>query len=217
MELTTSIKIRMDLPKSSVLLVPRSNKIIVLISEFGTFSNLDFLKYLPANNWEVETIMNKYLPLFGNVALCSILLSVGTAYSNETVLTPVPQNRIFISTTVSKNFVPILFESKDVTGKCDIALWVDAELSAVYPPADSLSLALAPGKHKLRLTYAPVPKDEKARQKVRDEKGKYCLKDKPQETGFLKEIELERDKPQKINLRINQGYLFRIAPIEDTK
>ena len=100
MELTTSIKIRMDLPKSSVLLVPRSNKIIVLISEFGTFSNLDFLKYLPANNWEVETIMNKYLPLFGNVALCSILLSVGTAYSNETVLTPVPQNRIFISTTV---------------------------------------------------------------------------------------------------------------------
>lgn len=207
----------MDLPKSSVLLVPRSNKIIVLISEFGTFSNLDFLKYLPANNWEVETIMNKYLPLFGNVALCSILLSVGTAYSNETVLTPVPQNRIFISTTVSKNFVPILFESKDVTGKCDIALWVDDELSAVFLPNESLSLALAPGKHKLRLTYAPVPKDEKARQKVRDEKGKYCLKDKPQETGFLKEIELERDKPQKINLRINQGYLFRIAPIEDTK
>ena len=185
--------------------MPRSNKIIVLISEFGTFSNLDFLKYLPANNWEVETIMNKYLPL------------VGTAYSNETVLTPVPQNRIFISTTVSKNFVPILFESKDVTGKCDIALWVDDELSAVFLPNESLSLALAPGKHKLRLTYAPVPKDEKARQKVRDEKGKYCLKDKPQETGFLKEIELERDKPQKINLRINQGYLFRIAPIEDTK
>lgn len=161
--------------------------------------------------------MNKNLPLFRNAAVCFMLLSAGTALADETVLTPVPQDRIFIATSASKDFVPITFESRNVTGKCDMALWIDQELSAVFLPNETLSLALAPGKHQLRLTYAPVPQDEEARKKFKDEKGKYCLKDKPQETGFLREIDLEKDNPQKFNLRINQGYLFRIASIEDKK
>ena len=161
--------------------------------------------------------MNKYMHLFLNVALFSVLLSTGPTHSNETVLLPVPQNRVFITPPMSKDFVPIIFESKDVTGKCDMALWIDDELSAVFLPNESLSLALAPGKHKLRLTYAPAPKEKEARQKVIDEKGKYCIKHKPQETGFLKEIELEKGKFQKFNLRINQGYLFRITKIENSK
>lgn len=181
------------------------------------FSKLNFLNYLSANNREIQPAMNKYVHLFLNVALFSVLLSSRPTYSNETVLLPVPQNRVFITPPVSKDFVPIIFESKDVTGKCDMALWIDDELSAIFLPNESLSLALAPGKHKLRLTYSPVPKKKEARQKVTDEKGKYCIKDKPQETGFLKEIELENGKFQKFNLRINHGYLFRISQIKTSK
>ncbi|WP_290432632.1 hypothetical protein [uncultured Parasutterella sp.] len=41
------------------------------------------------------------------------------------------------------------------------------------------------------------------------------MKEKPQETGFLREIEIQTGQPEKFNLRINHGYLFRISKLED--
>ncbi len=156
------------------------------------------------------------------VLFCAAALNAGLSFANENQdnpgkkeLTAVANERVFIPTSAAKQNVPVTFESRDVTGICDMALWIDNKLSVIFLPDETLTLNLAPGKHNLRLTYAPMPTNDEEREKMEEEKGKYCMKEKPEETGFLREIELEAGQPEKFNLRINHGYLFRISKIED--
>lgn len=163
--------------------------------------------------------MNKTSFFIQMVLLCAAALNAGLSFADEAQdkaeLTAVANERIFIPTAAATESVPVTFESRYVTGICDIALWIDDKLSVIFLPDETLTLNLEPGKHNLRLTYAPIPTNDEDRKKMEEEKGKYCMKEKPQETGFLREIELQAGQPEKFNLRINHGYLFRISNLED--
>lgn len=163
--------------------------------------------------------MNKTSFFIQTVLLCATALNAGLSFADEVQdkaeLSAVANERIFIPTSAAKPNVPVTFESRYVTGVCDMALWIDDKLSAIFLPDETLTLNLEPGKHNLRLTYAPIPTKDEEREKMEKEKGKYCMKEKPQETGFLREIEIQTGQPEKFNLRINHGYLFRISKFED--
>ncbi len=150
----------------------------------------------------------------------SVLLASFSIFScaQETVqpeLRPVPAERIHTHILPAENTAVVTFESRNVTGPCDMGLWIDGKLAAVFHAHETWQIPLAEGERELRLSWAPV--EEEKRKAVQKEKGKYCLKNHPEQQGTVRKIRVAKNIPRTFVLRTNRGYLFKIMPKEEEK
>ena len=92
-----------------------------------------------------------------NQIVLSVLLASFSIFScaQETVqseLRPVPAERIHTHILPVENTAVVTFESRNVTGPCDMGLWIDGKLAAVFHAHEIWKIPLAEGERELRLS-----------------------------------------------------------------
>ncbi len=153
--------------------------------------------------------MKKILMALAGMALLNPLTGMG----EEIPLAPVPADRIHTHVVPAEKTAIVTFESRELTGPCDMGLWIDGKLAAIFRANETWKIPLAEGEKEVRLSWAPV--EEEKREEVRKEKGKYCLKNHPEKRGTVRKITVGKDTSPTYVLGINRGYLFRITPKEE--
>ena len=78
----------------------------------------------------------------------SVLLTSFSIFScaQETVqpeLRPVPAERIHTHILPAENTAVVTFESRDVTGPCDMGLWIDGKLASIFHAHETWQIPLA--------------------------------------------------------------------------
>lgn len=168
-------------------------------------------------------LVRKSIPHPGIVMkkLIVICLAVGLsslAFAQESLekdLRPVPSERVFSNFSVKSGLIPLYIETDHATGECGMGLWVDEQLALVFYPQEKSVLYLSPGEHEFRVSYEPLPNEP--RDDEEKKKFKYCKKNEPEKLGFLKKVEVKADVLNKMTIRSNKGYLYRIKVTEEEK
>ena len=145
-----------------------------------------------------------------STSLFSLNVLAARAPKEKPVLTPIPEDRIFYS---NNNGATVKLETYEVTGKCGMSLWIDKKLAFIIKKDEKTDFVLPAGKHEIRLTYEPLPKEP--RNEEEKKKYKYCYKEEPVKLGYFKEVEVKENLPYLLHVRTNRGNLFRFRFYED--
>jgi len=144
--------------------------------------------------------------------MCSVMLSAPAVGTDREELVPIPENRIFYQQVSGS---PVELETYKVTSECRIGLWIDEKLAFVINKGERSSFKLEEGRHNLRLSYEPLPKEPQNEEEKK--RHKYCYKEKPQKLGYNQEIEVKDGQKYLLYVRANKGNLFRFRFYEDAR
>ncbi len=87
------------------------------------------------------------------------------------------------------------------------------KLAFIIKKDEKTSFLLPKGRHEIRLTYEPLPKEPRNE----EEKGKVqiLLQGRASKLGYVKEVEIKEDTPYLLHVRTNRGNLFRFRLYEN--
>lgn len=146
------------------------------------------------------------------LSLTTTMAAAAYVQKEPPALKPIPEDRVLYRETSG---TPIQLETYQVTGKCGMSLWIDKKLAFIIKKDEKTSFLLPKGRHEIRLTYEPLPKEP--RNEEEKERYKYCYKEEeePQKLGYVKEVEIKEDTPYLLHVRTNRGNLFRFRLYEN--